>query len=85
MTVLNSIHFCVHSNVQQRLDLSFSERGFVAVKSAQKQNITAKLQENVELRVEMEAYPPPQILWKRDGATIKADRTIVIRQEHEIR
>lgn len=55
------------------------------MKSAQKQNITAKHQENVELRVEMEAYPPPQILWKKDGATVKADRTIVIRQEHEIR
>ncbi|CAG06278.1 unnamed protein product, partial [Tetraodon nigroviridis] len=67
------------------INISVLEKGFVAVKSTQKQNITAKHQENVELRVEMEAYPPPQILWKKDGATVKADRTIVIRQEHEIR
>lgn len=55
------------------------------MKPAQKQNITAKLQENVELRVEIEAYPPPQIRWKKDGATVRADKTVVIRQEHEIR
>lgn len=57
----------------------------MAVKSAQKQNLTAKLQENVELRVEIEAYPPPQIRWKKDGATVKTDKSIIIRQEHEIR
>lgn len=57
----------------------------MAVKSAQKQNITAKLQENVELRMEIEAYPPPQIRWKKDGAIVRADKTIIIRQEHEIR
>lgn len=54
----------------------------MAVKSAQKQNVTAKLQENVELRVEIEAYPPPQIRWKKDGATVKGDKIII---EHEIR
>lgn len=57
----------------------------MAVKSAQKQNVTAKLQENVELRVEIEAYPPPQIRWKKDGATVRGDKTIIIKQEHEIR
>uniref|UniRef100_A0A3B4YXK0 receptor protein-tyrosine kinase n=1 Tax=Stegastes partitus TaxID=144197 RepID=A0A3B4YXK0_9TELE len=60
-------------------------RGFVDVKPAQHQNISAKLQENVELRVEIEAYPPPQIRWTKDGATIRGDKTIAVRQEHEIR
>lgn len=62
-----------------------SERGFVDVKAAQKQNISAKLQENVELRVEIEAYPPPQVRWSKDGTAIKGDKTISTRQEHEIR
>lgn len=57
----------------------------MAVKSAPKQNFTATLQENVELMVEIEAYPPPQIRWKKNGATVRADKTIIIRQEHEIR
>lgn len=64
---------------------SSSERGFVDVKPAQKQNISAKLQENVELRVEIEAYPPPQVRWSKDGATVKGDKTIITRKEHEIR
>lgn len=81
----NKFIFALNSNLWQWLDLSSLERGFVAVKSAQKPNITAKLQENVELRVEIEAYPPPQIRWKKDGATVKADKSIIIRQEHEIR
>lgn len=60
----------------------FPERGFVEVKPAQKQNVSARLQENVELRVEIEAYPPPRVRWSKDGATIK---TVTTRQEHEIR
>ncbi|TWW54959.1 Platelet-derived growth factor receptor beta [Takifugu flavidus] len=67
------------------VNITVLERGFVAVKSTQKQNITAELQENVELRVEIEAYPPPQIRWKKDGAPVRGDKTIIIRQEHEIR
>uniref|UniRef100_A0AAQ4RG28 receptor protein-tyrosine kinase n=1 Tax=Gasterosteus aculeatus aculeatus TaxID=481459 RepID=A0AAQ4RG28_GASAC len=35
--------------------------------TARKNNISAKLQENVELRVEIEAYPPPQVRWKQKG------------------
>lgn len=33
----------------------------------------------------MEAYPPPQVYWTKDGATIKGDKIITMRQEHEIR
>ncbi|XP_008275960.1 platelet-derived growth factor receptor beta [Stegastes partitus] len=67
------------------VNITVLERGFVDVKPAQHQNISAKLQENVELRVEIEAYPPPQIRWTKDGATIRGDKTIAVRQEHEIR
>lgn len=65
--------------------LVFSERGFVDLKPAQKQNISAKLQENVELRVEIEAYPPPQVHWSKNGTAIKGDKIIMTRQEQEIR
>ncbi|XP_076595337.1 platelet-derived growth factor receptor beta [Chaetodon auriga] len=80
----------VHEGVQDQtasasVNITVLERGFVNVKPAQKQNIAAKLQENVELRVEIEAYPPPQVLWSKDGAAIKGDKTITTRQEHEIK
>ncbi|KAF0039394.1 hypothetical protein F2P81_007629 [Scophthalmus maximus] len=61
------------------------ERGFVDVKPSQQHNISAKLQENVELRVEIEAYPPPQVRWSKDGAKIQGDKTITTSQELEIR
>uniref|UniRef100_A0AAQ5Y6V7 receptor protein-tyrosine kinase n=1 Tax=Amphiprion ocellaris TaxID=80972 RepID=A0AAQ5Y6V7_AMPOC len=80
----------VHEGVQDQtasasINITVLERGFVDVKPAQHQNISAKLQENVELRVEIEAYPPPRIRWTKDGTTIKGDKIIAIRQEHEIR
>ncbi|XP_026213814.1 platelet-derived growth factor receptor beta [Anabas testudineus] len=60
------------------------EQGFVHTRPAHQQNISAKLQENVELRVEIEAYPPPQVSWSKDGTTIKGDKTIITRQDQEI-
>ncbi|XP_040903802.1 platelet-derived growth factor receptor beta [Toxotes jaculatrix] len=80
----------VHESVQDQtasasINITVLERGFVDVKPALQQNISAKLQENVELRVDIEAYPPPQVRWSKDGATIKGDKTITTRQEHEIR
>uniref|UniRef100_A0A8C8E0G7 Platelet-derived growth factor receptor alpha n=1 Tax=Oryzias sinensis TaxID=183150 RepID=A0A8C8E0G7_9TELE len=67
------------------IDITVFEKGFVDVKPAQSKNISTKVQENVELRVEITAYPPPQILWAKDGATIKGDKSITIRQVNEIR
>lgn len=62
-----------------------SERGYVDVKSAHKQKISSKLQENVRLTVAFEAYPPPRVHWSKDGATIREDKTIVMRQDGETR
>ncbi|XP_041845675.1 platelet-derived growth factor receptor beta-like [Melanotaenia boesemani] len=80
----------VHEGVQDQnasasVSITVLEQGFVQVKPAQPQNISARLQENVELRVEIEAYPPPQVRWTKDGTTINGDKTITFRQEHEIR
>lgn len=91
-TVANSGNYVchVHEPVQDQtvsasVNITVLERGFVDVKAARKQNISARLQENVELRVEIEAYPPPQVRWSKDGATIKGHKPITTRQEHEIR
>lgn len=80
----------VHEGVQDQtayasVNITVLEHGFVNVKPAQQPNISAKLQENVELRVEIEAYPPPQVYWRKDGSIIRGDKTIITRQEQEIR
>uniref|UniRef100_A0A8C5DK09 receptor protein-tyrosine kinase n=1 Tax=Gouania willdenowi TaxID=441366 RepID=A0A8C5DK09_GOUWI len=80
----------VHEGVQDQtasasINITVLEHGFVKLKPPLAQNLSALLQENVELRVEIEAYPPPQVHWMKDGHPIKTDRTIVMRQEHEIR
>lgn len=75
-TIVTDVYGCV---------FSLLEHGFVEVKPAQLQNISAKLQENVKLRVDFEAYPPPQVVWTKDGSSIKGDKIIVTNQEHEIR
>ncbi|KAM8908972.1 platelet-derived growth factor receptor beta isoform 3-T4 [Spinachia spinachia] len=83
-------YFChVHESIQDQtasasVNITVLERGFVDVKTAQKNNISAKLQENVELRVEIEAYPPPQVRWSKEGVLIKKDRTITTRRDHKI-
>ncbi|XP_019937957.2 platelet-derived growth factor receptor beta [Paralichthys olivaceus] len=91
-TVAHSGNYVCHAHdtIQDQRDsasinITVLERGFVDLKAAKQQNISAKFQENVELRVEIEAYPPPEVRWSKDGATIKGDKTIPTRQEHENR
>ncbi|KAJ3588311.1 hypothetical protein NHX12_011904 [Muraenolepis orangiensis] len=61
------------------------ERGFVDLRSGHGRNVSARLHENVELRVEIEAYPPPKVLWSKDGTAINGEKTIVTKQERETR
>lgn len=67
------------------INITVLEKGFVALSSYQSPNISAQLHENVRLRVEVEAYPKPNIRWSRDGAVITGDNIVNIRQEHETR
>ncbi|XP_066525558.1 platelet-derived growth factor receptor beta [Hoplias malabaricus] len=67
------------------INITVLARGFVALKSFLDTNVSAQLHENVQLRVEIEAYPKPQIRWTKDGSVIKGDNTISTRQEHETR
>ncbi|XP_029918075.1 platelet-derived growth factor receptor beta isoform X2 [Myripristis murdjan] len=80
----------VHEGVRDQsasanVNITVLEQGFVDLSPAQQRNISAQLHENVELRVEIEAYPPPQVHWSRDGTTVNGDKTITTRQEHETR
>lgn len=80
----------VHEGVQDQtasssVTITVLERGFVNVKPVEQLNISPMLQENVELVVEIEAYPTPQVFWSKDGAAIKGDKIIITNQEHEIR
>uniref|UniRef100_A0A8C1ZT51 receptor protein-tyrosine kinase n=1 Tax=Cyprinus carpio TaxID=7962 RepID=A0A8C1ZT51_CYPCA len=56
------------------------EKGFVALSSHLGRNVSAQLGENVELKVEIEAYPKPSVQWTKDGAAIRGHST---RQEQE--
>ncbi|KAM9795325.1 platelet-derived growth factor receptor beta [Neosynchiropus ocellatus] len=67
------------------VNITVLEKGFVTLTTAQQLNISARLQENVKLRVQIEAYPPPQVRWSKDGTAIKGDKIITTGQEHEIR
>ncbi|KAI5626817.1 platelet-derived growth factor receptor beta isoform X1, partial [Silurus asotus] len=67
------------------IDITVLERGFVKLSSFLNPNVSALPHENVELRVEIEAYPKPHIRWSKDGATIKGDKVISMRQEQETR
>ncbi|KAM3867210.1 platelet-derived growth factor receptor beta [Diretmus argenteus] len=80
----------VHEGVQDQsasanINITVLERGFVDLRPIQGRNVSAQLHENVELRVEIEAYPPPRVRWSKDNATINGDKTLTTRQEHETR
>lgn len=72
-------------NASASINITVLDHGFVNLRSAQQLNISAKLQENVQLRVEIEAYPPPRVYWRKDGSVVRGDKTIFSRQEQEIR
>uniref|UniRef100_A0A673KHU6 receptor protein-tyrosine kinase n=1 Tax=Sinocyclocheilus rhinocerous TaxID=307959 RepID=A0A673KHU6_9TELE len=62
------------------IDITVLEKGFVALSSHLGRNVSALLGENVELKVEIEAYPKPSVQWTKDGAAIRGHST---RQEQE--
>ncbi|TRY91336.1 hypothetical protein DNTS_030142 [Danionella cerebrum] len=64
------------------INITVLERGFVRVSSTLKRNVSAQLGENVELKVEIEAYPKPTVSWKKDGVLLKGH---TLKQEHETR
>ncbi|XP_064207920.1 platelet-derived growth factor receptor beta-like isoform X2 [Anguilla rostrata] len=59
------------------ISVTVLERGFVEVRSTVGGNVSARLHESVELRVEIEAYPRPRVLWMKDNATLDGDTVSV--------
>ncbi|CAL8355137.1 unnamed protein product [Merluccius merluccius] len=85
-----SYHCHVQENVQGHTStadvyITVLEQGFVDLRPGHGRNVSARLQENVELRVEIEAYPPPRVLWSKDGIAINDKKAITTKQEHETR
>ncbi|KAK3526699.1 hypothetical protein QTP70_032078 [Hemibagrus guttatus] len=67
------------------INITVLERGFIELSSFQSPNVSVLLHENVQLRVEVEAYPKPDIRWSKDGAMINGDNIINTSQEQETR
>uniref|UniRef100_A0A8C1P610 receptor protein-tyrosine kinase n=1 Tax=Cyprinus carpio TaxID=7962 RepID=A0A8C1P610_CYPCA len=64
------------------INITVLEKGFVALSSHLDRNVSAQLGENVELTVEIQAYPKPTVHWTKDGTAIRGHNT---RQENETR
>ncbi|XP_010895133.2 platelet-derived growth factor receptor beta isoform X1 [Esox lucius] len=67
------------------INITVLERGFVELSPVQQGKVSVKLYQNVELRVEIEAYPAPHVYWTKDNTSIKGDKTIITKQEHVTR
>ncbi|XP_062404923.1 platelet-derived growth factor receptor beta [Sardina pilchardus] len=67
--------------------ISVLERGFVRTLSPLKRRMLSRFQSTEELRVEFDAYPPPDVKWTKDGHYLppNKDNLISIRQESESR
>ena len=47
--------------------------------------VSVRLHENVEMRVEVEAYPPPEVVWSRNGTSIHGENRVITERLHETR
>ncbi|XP_062846492.1 platelet-derived growth factor receptor beta [Trichomycterus rosablanca] len=65
------------------INITVLEKGFVKLSSLLGSNVSALSYENVELKVEVEAYPKPVIRWSKDGVVITGDHNIKTKQEQE--
>uniref|UniRef100_A0A6Q2X9H4 receptor protein-tyrosine kinase n=1 Tax=Esox lucius TaxID=8010 RepID=A0A6Q2X9H4_ESOLU len=50
-----------------------TEQGFVDLEPSASTNVSALLYETVELTVQIEAYPEPQVFWIRDNTTVTGE------------
>ncbi|KAJ8383630.1 hypothetical protein AAFF_G00216010 [Aldrovandia affinis] len=69
-----SLRSCLESlqgqSATDSVTVTVLERGFVVLSPALGGNVSARLHESVELRVEIEAYPKPLVRWTKDNATL---------------
>ncbi|KAL2088692.1 hypothetical protein ACEWY4_015591 [Coilia grayii] len=69
------------------INVTVLERGFVRAAPPLRRRVFPRLQLTEELRVELEAYPPPLVEWQKDGHTLvpNKDNLISLRQDSETR
>ncbi|XP_061104771.1 platelet-derived growth factor receptor beta-like isoform X2 [Conger conger] len=53
------------------ISITVLNRGFVEASSTFEGNVSVQLHESIEIRVEIQAYPKPQVLWMKDNATLE--------------
>ncbi|CAB1315890.1 unnamed protein product, partial [Coregonus sp. 'balchen'] len=71
-------------SAMDNLTVTVLERGFVALEPSINHNVSALQFESIELTVQIEAYPKPQVLWTRDNTTLTGETvSMVTRQVHE--
>uniref|UniRef100_A0AAY4CR91 receptor protein-tyrosine kinase n=1 Tax=Denticeps clupeoides TaxID=299321 RepID=A0AAY4CR91_9TELE len=82
------VHNSILDEIQSSdINITVLERGYVEALSPLAQNTSAQLQSTVELRVVVDAYPHPQVQWRRDGVGLSPnkDNIVTLRQESETR
>ncbi|KAJ7996416.1 hypothetical protein DPEC_G00236850 [Dallia pectoralis] len=73
-------------SAMDNLTVTVLERGFVELEPFKSNNVSALLYETVEITVQIEAYPEPQVFWTRNNANITEGRvTTNIRRGHDTR
>ncbi|XP_055798809.1 platelet-derived growth factor receptor beta-like [Salvelinus fontinalis] len=71
-------------SAMDNLTVTVLERGFVDLEPSIDANVSALQYQSVELTVQIEAYPKPQVLWTRDNTTLTGETVSMdTRQVHE--
>ena len=69
-------------------DLSWcsTERGYVELEPRQPTRVSVMVDESVEIRVQVEAFPEPSVTWMRHNSTLIGDNVSTkINKVHETR
>ncbi|XP_062392796.1 platelet-derived growth factor receptor beta-like [Sardina pilchardus] len=60
------------------ITITVLQRGYVRLDADLEVNISAQLNENVELYVPIEAYPDPQVIWTKDNETLTLSDSVTV-------
>ncbi|XP_056140614.1 platelet-derived growth factor receptor beta-like isoform X3 [Lampris incognitus] len=65
------------STVQENVTITVLERGFVRVEAEGQTDVSCPLHHTVELSVDINAHPPPNITWSHDNSTVTMETSLV--------
>ncbi|KAM4620445.1 platelet-derived growth factor receptor beta-like isoform 2-T2 [Polymixia lowei] len=63
--------------VTKNINITVLERGFVLVDPSSQTDVSCLLHQNLELRVDIQAHPPPTVVWTRDNHTVSMETSPV--------